>query len=1337
MLTNLNEANLLENLRLRFGTDRIYTYTGSILMAMNPYKQLPLYGDAMIQQYRGKPRGSNPPHVYAMADRVHRALTAERLNQSIIVSGESGAGKTETCKAVMKFLLTVRGEGADSCLDRQILESNPILEALGNARTLRNDNSSRFGKFIKVHFDEAGHASGASIVTYLLEKSRLVAASKGERSYHCFYQLLAGATEEERAEYALLPPTEFASLARTGCASIEGLDDAENFQQLRSALSTVNVGAEQQAVIFKMLSALLWLGNVEYGPDNGDDEASAPSNPDALSQAAQLLGVNAAALQKALCSRCVVGGRGSVYYRPRTAAEAKICTDSMVKGLYGRLFDWVVGATNSSISGAGETACNYISVLDIYGFESYEINTLEQLCINYANEKLQQFFVQNVLAHEQEAYRADGVHCAEVTFEDNQPTVDLIEQSPTGIFGILDEVCRLPRPSDTDFTDKVHDQHAAHSSLSAPRVSRKCNVGKSEGFIVSHFAGKVLYSSAGFVAKNMDKVHEDVERLIGSSGIEFVASMQATEEPTEGGKGRKKKSRTTIVSRFSSQLSGLMEDLRGTAVNYIRCIKPTATQESGVFDCAYVLDQLRNNGTNEALELMHEGFPTRCPFDDLANRYRDKMPEALQSLDSRSLCEALLHAIGVDKSEYAIGVTQVWFKAGRLAFMDEVFRSPIDEIVTKVRKWLARHRFWKACAQIKGALRVVKFWRGVRARAQLVKAVRTMVVINKTMLALSATVKARTAAAVRTQSYARMAARRSEFLKLRSATAELQRCARASAQRRNYTVLRAGTMLVQRAWKARMGRVASRERAARRANAATVMQSMQRARIGRRVFKQLLHDKQVAECNASTAIQTAARGRLARKEYRRMVEEAERIRKEEEARAEAARLAAEEAAKIAAAEEEARIAAMVAEAERIEQEEAARLAAEAEAARVAAEAEEAARVAAEQEKATQRIQNAARGWACRKQYRQMVAERDARVAAEKAEAERIAAEEAAALKAAEEAAAEEAAAKAREEEEERQRQEAEAEAARLQADEEEAARVAAEAEAARLAAEEEARVAAEAEAALAAEKAAAEAARQAEEEAAAADAARLAEEEAAAAAVAAAEAEAAAAETAAAEAEAGDTTAEQPSEDEGTLERGESVEEMLPQLEEELNNVESLCKEISEASRPASQEARASTGSPKRLSVGANKRLSVGAGKRLSVGGPMLLDRLTAEDDKAIQDFLELNYETINEIDSLLQTEDGAKRNSAVAIQPPAAANRSSLTDLDPNVPSRPSISSTKSMPAATQLPARRDSNSKLPVARSTSSMSRPVKAGRTLSGRADRRSSEIPGAYCSVKRLH
>ena len=219
MLTNLNEANLLENLRLRFGADRIYTYTGSILMAMNPYKQLPLYGDAMIQQYRGKPRGSNPPHVYAMADRVHRALTAERLNQSIIVSGESGAGKTETCKAVMKFLLTVRGEGADSCLDRQILESNPILEALGNARTLRNDNSSRFGKFIKVHFDEAGHASGASIVTYLLEKSRLVAASKGERSYHCFYQLLAGATETERAECALLPPTEFASLARTGCAS--------------------------------------------------------------------------------------------------------------------------------------------------------------------------------------------------------------------------------------------------------------------------------------------------------------------------------------------------------------------------------------------------------------------------------------------------------------------------------------------------------------------------------------------------------------------------------------------------------------------------------------------------------------------------------------------------------------------------------------------------------------------------------------------------------------------------------------------------------------------------------------------------------------------------------------------------------------------------------------------------------------------------------------------------------------------------------------------------------------------------------------------------------------
>jgi myosin-5 len=336
-------------------------------------------------------------------------------------------------------------------------------------------------------------------------------------------------------------------------------------------------------------------------------------------------------------------------------------------------------------------------VLDIYGFESYEHNSLEQLCINYANEKLQRFFVQNVLAHEQEAYRTDGVHCSDVTFDDNQPTVELIEQSPLGIFGILDEVCRLPRPNDNDFTDKVLAQLESHASLSAPKVSRKCKIGKSEGFIVEHFAGKVTYSSVGFVSKNMDKVHEDVERLIGSSAIELVASWQTNEDASvSSGKGRKKMNRTTVVSRFSSQLAELLEDLGNASANYIRCIKPTATQQPDTFDGPYVLNQVRNNGTNEALQLMHEGFPTRCAFAEFANRYRDTMPEALQSLDPKSLCEALLSAIGVDKKDYAIGVTQVWFKAGQLAFMDEVFRAPIDEIVGPGRKWRARHPCWKA-----------------------------------------------------------------------------------------------------------------------------------------------------------------------------------------------------------------------------------------------------------------------------------------------------------------------------------------------------------------------------------------------------------------------------------------------------------------------------------------------------------------------------------------------------------------------------------------------------------------------------------------------------------------
>jgi myosin heavy subunit len=1198
MLTSLNEANLLENLRLRFGADSIYTYTGSILMALNPYKQLPLYGAEAIEQYRGRPRGSNPPHVYAMADRAHRALTAERLDQSIIVSGESGAGKTETCKAVMKFLLAVRGDGSDSSsLDAQILQSNPILESFGNARTLRNNNSSRFGKFIKVHFDGAGHVSGASVVTYLLEKSRLVAPANGERSYHCFYQLLAGATAEEREAWSLLPASQFAGLSCTGCTAIEGVDDAADLGLLREALGTVGMSGEQQATVLQVLSAILWLGQIGYAADDCDEEASTAANPDALDQAAKLLGVSPTALEKAVCTRCVVGGRGSVYYRPRTAAEAKTCTEAMVKALYGRMFDWIVTVINGSISGLAD-AHNSISVLDIYGFESYDVNSLEQLCINYANEKLQRFFVQNVLSHEQEAYRTDGVHCTEVMFEDNQSTVDLIEQNPSGIFGILDEVCRLPQPNDTDFTDKVHAQHGGNASLSAPRVSRKCSVGKSEGFIVKHFAGKVLYTSQGFASKNMDKLHEDVERLIGCSSLELVASWKAKEdESTSAGKGRKKMRRTTVVSRFSSQLAGLMEDLGRTSANYIRCIKPTPTQQAGVFDSAYVLDQVRNNGTNEALQLMHEGFPTRCPFDDLANRYRDKMPDALQSLDSKSLCEALLNAIGVEKGEYAIGVTQVWFKAGRLSFMDDFFRSPIDEIVGKVRKWLARHRLWKACVQIKGALRVVQFWRRLRAQKQLVKSVRIMMVINSTVLRLSSHVQKRSAAAVVAQSYARMAMHRREYMKQQSATAILQRSARTAAQRRHFTALRTCSVVVQHAWEARAGRIASAARAQKRSNAAVRVQAAYRGHVDRQQYTEIMQQKVAAEAAAS------------------------------------AKAAEEEAAALAKAAEE----------------EAAALAKAAEQA-----AEEAALVAAE--------------------------------------------EEAAALAKAAEQAAEE--------------------AARVAAEEEEAAALA-------KAAEEAARVVAEEEAVALEE--------EDEDEDMTVNLSKL--------------------------SRAGQTC--------------ESVEEMLPLLEEDMQQVEALCNEIAEEStRPVSADteaanaAQADTGE----NVGTVPFTAPGpsaapADKRLSVGAPLLLDRLTSEDDKAIQDFLELNYEmteTIQSIDSLLpaaaaaadtlsQSQSGGEggREDATAAQSAAVSS----LDVSGSISARSSIGATVSAsvaPAGSRLPTRRDSgnsSSKLPVPvrRSTSGLRKTLSttsqlgsAGRTLSeGRSvNRRLSEIPGA-CTYSILY
>jgi myosin heavy subunit len=1056
---------------------------------------------------------------------------------------------------------------------------------------------------------------------------------------------------------------------RAGTA-IDDVDEAASFSALQAALTTVGVDAEQQATLWKTLSALLWLGDVSYAGIDGDDDTSAPSDVEPLQRASALLGIpESERLQKVLCSRSVIGGRGSIYYSPRTPQEARSSTDAMVKTLYERMFAWLVSMCNASISGSKETMAASISVLDIYGFESYDSNTLEQLCINYANEKLQQYFVHNVLAQEQQAYAADGIKCAPVVFTDNQPTVDLISANPLGLFGILDEVCRLPQPSDEKFTEKVHSAHGDNQLLQAPRVSRKCKVSAREGFIIQHFAGSVVYTSAGFVSKNMDKLHDDIERVISSSEVAAWAHRSIEQEVTVG-KSRKNKMSRTVVSRFRTQLDELMQCLADTSANYIRCIKPTALQEAGVFQPAYVLKQLRNNGTNEALELMHKGFPTRCPFEKLALRYREQMPEELRLLDSRSLCEALLDAIGVEKDEYAIGVTHVWFKAGKLALMDEVLSSPIADIVTRVRCWLARRRFWKAVVHVKAALRVVRCWRGLRAEKQLAKTVRVMVLINKAMVSRAVQIQQRTSACTVLQAHVRTAICRQGYLRVKASVVGVQSRARCAAQRRRYRRALGSARRLQHAWRVERRRRASQRQLRIKELSSTAIQRLARGWICRCRYRQTLEDKRLAEAAQLTAvvtIQTALRGYTSRCAFKNMLIETKAAK--EEAEAEAARVTAE-----AAAKEEA----------------------EAEAARVTAEA------AAKEEA--------------------------------EAEAARVTAEAAA-------------------------KEEAEAEAARVTA-EEEVARVAA----------------------LKAKEAAAEAAHVAVKETVAEDSTAVAAVESSAGAANASITEAAAEEESDSTADftafiqrAGGTVARTSaspavaaagcSEAPSSLHESRSVEEMLPELEEQMETVQDIVHEVQQAVSQTRIEAipesiavdgsKQTTGSeagrcdelmPMSQTTG-SRRLSVCPG-RLSIGGDLLLDRLTSnpEIDKEIEDFLAQNVAlttspgsqtkvsgTSSDTQQPSETTASAAANGA---ELPSSATRAPLTprsvnekpainDAQPELKpppivdvalSRSKITSTAG--AVTKLPVRQSSfSSKLPMRRSNSSST----------SKTDRRHTSIP----------
>ncbi|GAB1294480.1 Unconventional myosin-6 [Apodemus speciosus] len=802
-LMYLNEATLLHNVKVRYSKDRIYTYVANILIAVNPYFDIPkIYSSDTIKSYQGKSLGTMPPHVFAIAsmpstppppalgmlangdeafiqsDKAFRDMKVLRLSQSIIVSGESGAGKTENTKFVLRYLTESYGTGQD--IDDRIVEANPLLEAFGNAKTVRNNNSSRFGKFVEIHFNEKSLVVGGFVSHYLLEKSRICVQGKEERNYHIFYRLCAGASEDIREKLHLSSPDNFRYLNRgctryfanketdkqilqnrkspeyvkTGSLKDPLLDDHGDFIRMCTAMKKIGLDDEEKLDLFRVVAGVLHLGNIDFeeaGSTSGGCNLKNKSAP-SLEYCAELLGLDQDDLRVSLTTRVMLttagGTKGTVIKVPLKVEQANNARDALAKTVYSHLFDHVVNRVNQCFP--FETSSYFIGVLDIAGFEYFEHNSFEQFCINYCNEKLQQFFNERILKEvlliedarveeleslynaaydcsdeegEQELYQKEGLGVNEVHYVDNQDCIDLIEVKLVGILDILDEENRLPQPSDQHFTSVVHQKHKDHFRLTIPRKSKLAvhrNLRDDEGFIIRHFAGAVCYETTQFVEKNNDALHMSLESLICESRDKFIRAL--FESSTNNNKDTKQKagklSFISVGNKFKTQLNLLLDKLRSTGASFIRCIKPNLKMTSHHFEGAQILSQLQCSGMVSVLDLMQGGFPSRASFHELYNMYKKYMPEKLARLDPRLFCKALFKALGLNEVDYKFGLTKVFFRPGKFAEFDQIMKSDPDhlaELVKRVNLWLVCSR-WKKVQWC--SLSVIKLKNKIKYRAE-------------------------------------------------------------------------------------------------------------------------------------------------------------------------------------------------------------------------------------------------------------------------------------------------------------------------------------------------------------------------------------------------------------------------------------------------------------------------------------------------------------------------------------------------------------------------------------------------------------------------------------------
>ncbi|KAM3556024.1 hypothetical protein MY1884_005282 [Beauveria asiatica] len=694
-LTHLNEASVVHNLRIRYQSDLIYTYSGLFLVTVNPYCPLPIYTNEYVNMYRGRSREDTKPHIFAVADEAFRHLVEEGSNQSILVTGESGAGKTENTKKVIQYLAAVaqsdsanKNRGQHANLSQQILRANPILEAFGNAQTVRNHNSSRFGKFIRIEFNRSGAITGAHINWYLLEKSRVVRINAQERNYHIFYQLLKGASARIKKEFMLdgCDTSDF-SYTRDGNDSIVGVSDTEEWDTLMEAFQVMGFSEQDQLSILRTIAAVLHIGNVEVRKESRSaDQASLSADAKAqVAKVCKLLGVPVEPFIRGLLHPKVKAGREWVE-KVQTPEQVRLALNALAKGIYERGFGDLVSRINHQLhsSGMGPDESHFIGVLDIAGFEIFDHNSFEQLCINYTNEKLQQFFNHHMFVLEQEEYAREQIEWQFIDFgRDLQPTIDLIELSnPIGIFSCLDEDSVMPKATDKTFTEKLN-------SLWEKKTPKYRPSRLGAGFILTHYAAEVEYDTTGWLEKNKDPLNDNVTRLLASSDDRHIAALFADcadpDDEIASSRNRVKKGLfRTVAQRHKEQLHNLMNKLHSTHPHFVRCILPNHKKRPKTFSNLLVLDQLRCNGVLEGIRIARTGFPNRLSFDELRQRYEvlcSSMPKG--HLDGQTAATIMLEKLALDKALYRVGLTKVFFRAGVLAELEERRDALITQIMSR------------------------------------------------------------------------------------------------------------------------------------------------------------------------------------------------------------------------------------------------------------------------------------------------------------------------------------------------------------------------------------------------------------------------------------------------------------------------------------------------------------------------------------------------------------------------------------------------------------------------------------------------------------------------------